>query len=450
MLDIGSFRLKTCAGITRRAFVRASASAPLALGLPTPQAGTAAAQTQRKAKSVLIVWLSGGPSHIDTFDPKPNAPDRYAGPFAPIATRTPGVQFSEILPRLAVRSDRFAVIRSSQVNGGHDLTGLTAGGAAFSNDRRGMPPNFGSIVAKHRGMERLPPFMSIWPPGSTNGAQSFNSSGQGAGVLGPAYDPFALFCSADGRTSLAGLKLLPDLSPERLIDRDLLRKKLDAAKGALDSVPEAVWDGHVHSARRLLMEADSQKAFQLGLEKEACRDAYGHTSFGQSLLLGRRLVEAGVPYVQVNWCTGVNAEEESAGNGWDTHCHNFEKLSDFLGPVFDRAFAALLEDLDQRGLLQSTLVVALGEFGRSPLINRQGDLDGRDHWGQAGFTLWAGAGVQGGRIIGATDHLGGAPLTEPITRLMMGTTIVELAGVDSQARAELKVLGGGRVIHELF
>jgi hypothetical protein len=299
-------------------------------------------------------------------------------------------------------------------------------------------------------MERLPAFLSIWPPGSTNGAQSFNSSGQGAGVLGPAYDPFALFCTADGRTSLAGLKLLPDLSPGRLTDRDLLQKKLDEARRAIDSVPEAAWDGHVQSARRLLMEADSQKAFQLGLETEACRDAYGHTSFGQSLLLGRRLVEAGVPYVQVNWSTGVNAEEESAGNGWDTHCHNFEKLADFLGPVFDRAFAALLEDLDQRGLLESTLVVALGEFGRSPLINRQGDLDGRDHWGQAGFTLWAGAGVQGGRIIGATDPLGGAPVTEPITRLMMGTTIVDLAGVDSQARAELKVLGGGRVIHELF
>jgi hypothetical protein len=459
MLDIGSFRLTTCAGVTRRAFVRAAASAPLALGLPTPLARTA--ETERKAKSILLVWLSGGPSHIDTFDPKPNAPDRYAGPFAPIATRIPGVQFSEILPRLAARSDRFALIRSSVVNGGHDLSGLTAGGTAFANDRRGMPPNFGSIVARHRGMERLPPFMSIWPPGSTNAAQAFNSSGYGAGAWGPAYDPFLLFCSADGQTSLAGLNLLRDLTPQRLTNRDLLRKKLDAVRGVLDSIPEAAWDDHMHSARRLLMEADSQKAFQLGLEKETTRDAYGHTSFGQSLLLGRRLVEAGVPYVQVNWSTGVGAEEEGAGNGWDTHCHNFEKLADFLGPVFDRAFAALLDDLGQRGLLESTLVVALGEFGRSPLINRQGDLDGRDHWGQAGFTLWAGAGVQGGRIIGATDRLGGAPLTEPITRLMMGTTIVDMAGVDSQAivdmagvdsqaRAELKVLGGGRVIHELF
>jgi uncharacterized protein (DUF1501 family) len=451
MLDIGSFRSKTCAGITRRAFVRAAASAPLALGLPTLQARTAAPEMARKAKSILIVWLSGGPSHIDTFDPKPSAPDQYAGPFAPIATRTPGVHFSEILPRLAARSDKFAVIRSSQVNGGHDLTGLTAGGAAFSNDRRGIPPNFGSIVAKHHGMGRLPPFMSIWPPGNTSPVQAFNSSGQGAGVLGPMYDPFSLFCSADGRTSLAaGIKLLPDLSPERLTDRNLLRKKLDSAARAVDSVPATAWDRHFESAHQLLMGLDTQKAFELSREKETCRDAYGHTSFGQSLLLGRRLVEAGVPYVQVNWSTGVDAAEEGAGFGWDTHCHNFERLFDFLGPVFDRAFAALLDDLAQRGLLESTLVVALGEFGRSPLINKQGDLDGRDHWGQAGFTLWAGAGVQGGRIIGATDRLGGTPVTEPITRLMIGTTIVELAGVDLQARAELRVLGGGRVIHELF
>jgi len=449
MLDIGSFRSRNCAGMTRRAFVRAAASVPLALGLPTPQAGAAASEAPHKAKSVLVVWLPGGPSHIDTFDPKPDAPDRYAGPFAPIATRTPGVRFSEILPRLAARSDRFAVIRSSVVAGGHDLSGLTAGGAAFSNDRRGMPPNFGSVVARHRGADRLPPFISIWPPGGTNAAV-VNSSGQGGGSYGPAYDPFLLYCTGEGRTSLASLQLLPGLSPERLTDRDLLRKQLDTAARAVQSAPAGAWDRQVDNAQRLLMGLDSHKAFDLGREKETCRDSYGHTSFAQSLLLGRRLVEAGVPYVQVNFSTGLHSEEEGAGYGWDTHVDNFGKLSTWLGPVFDRGFGALLDDLGQRGLLESTLVVALGEFGRSPLINQQGDLDGRDHWGQAGFTLWAGAGVQGGRIVGATDRLGGTPVTEPITRLMMGTTIAELAGVDSQARAELKVLGGGRVIHELF
>jgi hypothetical protein len=447
MLEIGSFRSQTCAGITRRAFVQAAASVPLALGL-TARSGAAPPEAPRRAKSVLLVWLTGGPSHIDTFDPKPGAADEFAGPFAPIATRTPGMHFTEILPRLAARSHRFAVIRSSRVSGVHDLSGLTG---LIPGDRRGMPPNFGSIVARHRGADRgLPPFISIFPPGNTDGIQAINSAGQGAGALGAAYDPFLLFCSAEGQTGLPSLKLLPELSPQRLTDRQLLREKLDAARRAMDGAPAAAWDHHFQTAHRLLTDLDSQKAFQLNKEPEAARDAYGHTSFGQSLLLGRRLIEAGVPYVQVNWSTGVNAQEETAGMGWDTHLRVFDMLSNFVAPGFDRSFAALLDDLEQRGLLESTLVVALGEFGRTPRIYQQAFGGGRDHWPHAGFTLWAGAGVKGGRIIGETDRIGSVPVTEPITALMMGTTIVELAGVDAQARGELKVLEKGRVIHELF
>jgi hypothetical protein len=447
MLDIGSFLSRDCQGLTRRAFVRASASAPFALGI-APRLAPAAAPAAR-AKSILLVWLSGGPSHIDTFDPKPNAPDRYGGPFAPIATRSPGVHFSEILPRLADRSNLFAVIRSSRVSGGHDLTGLTAG-RAFATDRRGAPPNFGSIVARHRGAGQLPPFLSIFPPGKTTGAQVINSSGQGGGTLGPAYDPYLLFCTAEGRTALPSLRLLADLTPGRLSDRQSLRQQLDRAHRHLDNVPLAAWDRHFASAQSLLSAADAQHAFDLSREQPAVRDAYGHTSFGQSLVLGRRLVEAGVPYVQVNWSTGVDGMEEGAGQGWDTHLNNFEELANFLCPIFDRAFAALLDDLRQRGLLETTLVVALGEFGRTPLINQQGPWGGRDHWGPVGFSLWAGAGVQGGRVVGETDRTGGFPVTEPITGLLIGTTIVELAGVDAQARSELNVLQGGRVIHELF
>jgi hypothetical protein len=447
MLEIGSFLSRNCEGVTRRAFVHAAASAPLALGL-LPAPARAAAPAPR-ARSVLLVWLSGGPSHIDTFDPKPNAPDRYGGPFAPIATRTPGIRFSEILPRLAARSNLFAVIRSSRVAGGHDLTGLTAG-RAFSTDRRGLPPNFGSIVARHRGASHLPPFISIFPPGKTTGAQVINSAGQGGGSLGTAYDPYLLFCSAEGRTALPSLKLFRGLTPARLADRQLLREKLDGARRRIDNVPYEAWDRHFESAQALLTTVAAQKAFELSREPGAVRDAYGHTSFGQSLVLGRRLVEAGVPYVQVNWSSGVDGLEEGAGQGWDTHLNNFEELSNFLGPIFDRAFAALLDDLKQRSLLESTLVVALGEFGRTPLINQQGPWGGRDHWPAAGFTLWAGAGVRGGRVVGETDRIGAVPVTEPITSLMIGTTIVELAGVDTQARAELKVLQGGRVIHELF
>jgi hypothetical protein len=448
MLEIGSFRSRNCAGITRRAFVQAAAAAPFGLGLLPASSRAAAAEASRRAKSVLLVWLTGGPSHIDTFDPKPNAPAQYGGPFAPIATQTSGVRFTEVLPRLAARSNLFAVIRSSLVAGGHDFSGLTAS-RSLAVDRRVMSPNFGSIVARQRGADRLPQFIAIFPPGKIPSAiQILNSAGQGGGNLGPAYDPFLLFCSAEGRTDVPSLKLIPGLTPERLADRQLLRENFDTVLRQMDSPSLEAWDRQFANAYTMLTAPDAQKAFDLSREPQAIRDAYGHTSFGQSLVLGRRLVEAGVPYVQVNWGSAVGGLEE--GIGWDTHLNNFEQLANYLGPIFDRAFAALLDDLSGRGLLESTLVVALGEFGRTPLINQQGPYSGRDHWTRAGFSLWAGAGVQGGRIVGATDRIGADPVTEPITALMIGTTIVDLAGIDSQARAQLKVLEGGRVIHELF
>jgi uncharacterized protein (DUF1501 family) len=192
---------------------------------------------------------------------------------------------------------------------------------------------------------------------------------------------------------------------------------------------------------------EARRALDLSREAQATRAAYGQTSFGQSCLLARRLVEAGVPYVQVNWSQYVEAMTPGCDFGWDTHIYNFELLSDRHGPIFDRVFAALLDDLDARGLLASTLVVALGEFGRTPRINGQAS---RDHWPNCYFSIWAGAGVRAGAVVGESDRRGSDPITEPITPVMVGTTILDRAGVDSQARAELRVLPGGRVIHELF
>jgi hypothetical protein len=458
MLEIGSFRSQNCAGITRRAFLGAGASVPLAFGLNSAPSAASALETRRRAKSVLVVWLTGGPSHIDTFDPKPEAHD-IAGPFAPIATRTPGVRFSELLPRLAARSHRFAVVRTAQISDFHDMRGLTGVPIRTQVASTNLPPNFGSIVARSRGADHLLPFVAIYPPG---GRLYFDSNaGQGAGRLGSAYDPLFVFCSAEGRTWLPSLKLLPGLTSGRLSERRLLLEKLNAVRPQADkALPaagdrQAAWDLQFDKAHRLLTTPDSQKVFELSREPQAVRDAYGHTSFGQSLVLARRLVEVGVPYVQVNWSTNSNSMEEGGEQGWDTHFNNFEYLANFNGPIFDRGFAALLDDLSERGLLESTLVLALGDMGRSPRINGgmaggRGWEDGRDHWGVAGFVVWSGAGVQGGRIIGETDRNGAFPRTEPISSLMIGTTIVELAGVDSQARAELKVLEGGKVIHELF
>jgi hypothetical protein len=189
------------------------------------------------------------------------------------------------------------------------------------------------------------------------------------------------------------------------------------------------------------------RAFDLTQEEDRTRAAYGQTTFGQSCLLGRRLVEAGVPYVQVNWSEYVEAMSPGCDFGWDTHIYNFELLQDRHCPILDRAFSALLDDLRDRGLLDSTLVIAMGEFGRTPQISKRA---AREHWQHCYFSIWAGAGIEPGRVIGESDKFGEHPLTRKITPLMVGTTIAELMGIRAKERAEMKVLDGGSVIHELL
>jgi hypothetical protein len=197
----------------------------------------------------------------------------------------------------------------------------------------------------------------------------------------------------------------------------------------------------------LLTSPAGVTALDLTRESPKTRTAYGQTSFGQSCLLGRRLVEAGVPYVQVNWSRFVEVYYPFADYGWDTHADNFGLIAEWHAPLLDRVFSTLLEDLEDRGLLETTLVVCMGEFGRTPRIN---DIGSRDHWHQCYFSIWAGGGVQPGRTIGESDARGEFPVTDPITPAMVGTTILEQAGINSQIRSELRVLAGGRVIDELF
>jgi hypothetical protein len=215
----------------------------------------------------------------------------------------------------------------------------------------------------------------------------------------------------------------------------------------LENAGFSAWDRTYQRAYGLITSPQSRAAFDLTQESQSTRDNYGHTTFGQSCLLSRRLVEAGVPYIQVNWSEYVESITPNCDFGWDTHIYNFELLQDTHCPIFDRAFSALLDDLRTRGLLDSTLVVAMGEFGRTPRINSRA---ARDHWNRCYFSLWAGAGVQPGRVIGASDRYAEDPVTTAITPRMVGTTITELAGVDTQARAELRVLDGGTVITELL
>jgi hypothetical protein len=452
MLEIGGFRARDCSGISRRAFLKAGFSVPLGLGIAG--ARQAAAVETPKAKSVLVVWLGGGPSHVDLFDPKPRALAEFRGPFATIDTRLPGVQFSELLPKLAQRSDQFSLVRTNiNFNGGHrpaGSIGLTGGLASDGGEDAGgapgnYPPNFGSILARHRGAGALPGFISLarGPVGDGVGP----IFGHGGGKWGKAHDPFMLNCSDSGEVSIPELRLLDGLTPARLEDRRTVLTELDRVRRRAETSGFEKWDSVYQRAYSLLNSTGSNAVFDLSRESEATRAAYGRTSFGQSCLLGRRLVEAGVPYVQVNWSQFVEVFYEFSDYGWDTHADNFELLADWHGPLLDRVFSVLLDDMRDRGLLESTLVVCMGEFGRTPRIN---EIASRDHWHQCYFSIWTGGGVKPGRVIGESDANGEFPLTNPVTPAMVGTTMLELAGVSTADRAAMRVLEGGHVIDGLL
>jgi hypothetical protein len=444
MLDIGSFKIETCGGVSRRSFLRIAASTPVALGL---SGGVLRASQPTRARSVIFIFLWGGPSHLDTFDPKPGAAVEYRGPFGVIPTRTPGVHYTELVPRIASRSDRFSLVRTHVTSAPGHPDGGTVALTGFPELPAPVQPNFGSIVARSRGSQGpLPPFLSITSGPLADSARRIE--GYGGGTLSQAHDPFLVGCSPTGEVKFPALELLEGLNPLRVQDRRQLVARLDSAVRRTELAGKnQTWSRNVQSAYDLLLDPKARQAFDLTLETDKTRGRYGYTTFGQSSLMARRLVEAGVPYVQLNYSRHPEAINPGFEFGWDTHIYNFELLQDQHCPILDRAFSALLDDLYDRGLIQDTLVVMMGEFGRTPKINPRAS---RDHWPQCYFSIWAGGGVQPGRVIGASDRLGEHPAGEPVSPLMVGTTIAHLAGIDTQARAELNVLSGGRVIDGLL
>ncbi len=453
-MNVGSFRARSCQGVDRRTFVRAAMAAPFVGTLPGLADALARAAERSHAKSILLLWLGGGVSHLDTFDPKPKATADYRGPLASIETKIPGVRFSELLPRMAKRSDRFSLVRSNvNFNGGHRpagsiaLTGSVAsdGGEDAGGAPGNYPPNFGSIAARALPAGQLPGFISLarGPVGDGVGP----IFGYGGGTWGKAHDPFRMNCDEHGAVSIPDLELLEGLTPARLADRELLQSEITRVRRQSERRDIGNWDALSQQAFTLLTSGRSLEALDLSQESQATREAYGQTSFGQSCLLGRRLVEAGVPYVQVNWSQYVEVFYPFSDYGWDTHADNFGLLAQWHCPLLDWVYSTLLDDLQDRGLLESTLLVALTEFGRTPRINSIGS---RDHWHHCYFSIWAGGGIQPGRVVGESDPRGEHPATEPITPGMVGATMLEQVGVTSQVRAELKVLEGSRVIHELL
>lgn len=444
MLDIGDFRAKTCRGTTRRAFLRTAASAASVFGVAGSTAVVQAAK-QGRAKSVVFIWLWGGPSHIDTLDPKPDAPSEYRGPFATIETQTSGLRFTELLPKLAQRSKLFNVIRSHMTFApGHPDAG-TYGLTGFPERPEPVHPNFGSIIAKYRGHRgNLPPFLSVGRGIPRDVVRIVD--GYGGGKLGKAYDPFLISCDDQGRAELPSLQLLGELNPLRVQNRSTLLELLNQSQRQIEQEPLVDWQRSYQHAYQLIMQPEARTVFDLTRESQKTRDRYGATTFGQSCLLGRRLVEAEVPYIQINWSEYVECMTPQCDFGWDTHIYNFELLQDRHCPIFDRALSAFFDDLNERGLLETTLVAVMGEFGRTPRISNRA---ARDHWPQCYASIWAGAGLPTGQVIGASDRLGEHPASNPITPLMVGTTLAELAGLNTQTRAELSILDGGTVIQEL-
>ena len=446
MLGFGRFKSADCSGFNRRSFLKASAAVPFAMGadLSLLQAAQEA-QKRGRVKSVILLWLWGGPSHIDTIDPKPDAPMEYRGPFGTIPTKTPGMHFSEMLPRMAARTDKFSVIRSMQNSNNAHPGGGNVGLTGFEENAGPIQPNFGAIVAKDRGQQgALPPFFFVGR-GIPRDLPT-RIVGYGGGTLGKAYDPFLVSASETGEVNIPTLEMLDDINPARIQSRRNLLQQLDNAERSLESAGIEDWHRSHQSAYGLLTDKKARKAFDLTQESQRTRDSYGQTTFGQGCLLARRLAQAGVPYIQVNWSEYVETFSPNCDFGWDTHIYNFELLQDRHCPILDRAFSALLDDLHQRGMLEDTLLVAYGEFGRSPKISKRA---AREHWKDCYFSLWAGGGIEPGRCIGESDDKGEFPITRPITPLMAGTTIAELCGVGAKKRAEMKVLDGGSVIHEL-
>jgi uncharacterized protein (DUF1501 family) len=454
MLLFGRKTERTCQTVHRRAFLQAGASTVLGLSLADSLRAADGTKQGGSAKHVILLWLWGGPSHLDTWDPKPAAALEFRGPFATIPTCTPGLRFCELFPLLAGRTDKLAVLRSlyTQSNdhgvaGTIGLTGSTAGGTGL--DGRPLPgsarPAVGAVVAKGRKRDGsdLPPYLVV---GGRLHQGKKMIVGEGGGPLGAAFDPFRLEYDPKTGMKVPALQLPEGLTPERLQDRQAVHAALDTAARAADGAVEKL-DTHRARAFALLTSKEARTSFDLSLEPDALVRRYGKTRFGQSCLLARRLVEAGVPVVQVNWSDHVEAEEDSGDGGWDHHYRNFQIMQDRHAGWLDQAMSALLDDLQVRGQLESTLVLAVGEFGRSPRIN---DKAGREHWPGCYSALLAGGGVAGGRVVGSSDAKAEKPHDTPVTPADLCATVFHSVGLTSEHLTGMGLTPAGRVIGDLF
>jgi len=388
-----------------------------------------------KAKNVIFLWLQGGPPQHETFDPKPDAPAEIRGEFNPIATNVPGIQICELLPRTAAIVDKLAIVRSLCTHSDlHDasgywvLTGYPYKGQQSRQITRSTDwPYLGSVLKILAPSPTLPSYTSVWLPDVMRLNDNVQPAGQTAGFLGVGWDPQRVICDpSDPNFQIEGLALPPEIPALRLSSRQSL---LEQVERHFETVERGTvvrdFDRQAQEAFGLLTSGRARQAFDLSREPEALRERYGRHKWGQCVLLARRLVEAGARLVHVNWPR--EGGDEAVNNPmWDTHAQNADRLQDVLCPQFDVTFTALIEDLEQRGLLSETLVVAVGEFGRTPKINAQG---GRDHWGHVFSLVLAGAGISGARVYGSSDKHGAYPRDGRLEPQDLTATILHLLGV---------------------
>jgi len=426
----------------RREVLRAGGLGLLGLGLPDLLRARDTAPRPGRAKACILLFMWGGPAQQDTLDPKPDAPAEFRGEFRPIPTALPGVRVCEHLPRLATRLDRLALVRSmthpdvNHTTATHYL--LTGRGVPRENAPRGEDwPSYGAVLSSlGRGRTPLPPFVSMMPV-VPNGAPRFveESHGQDAGWLGPLHHPLRIDADASKPDyRVADFSLTTDVPHTRADERHRLLRDLDRQRRGLGQQMEAAaFDAHVERAFALLSSSEAVRAFDLSREPLPVRERYGLNAHGQSVLQARRLVEAGVPLVTVFW---PNDGITNVSVYWDTHNRNFIDLKERLCPVTDRAFSALLDDLETRGMLDETLVVWTGEMGRTPRVGQSvvggagAGRDGRDHWPHVFTSVLAGGGVRGGIVHGASDRYAAYPAENPTTPADLAATVYHCLGID--------------------
>jgi hypothetical protein len=438
---------RRCDGVSRRDFLRVGALGPLGISLAgtlswpgllaaNPGAATALPGAAARAKQVLLVYLGGGLSHHDSFDPKPDAVSEIRGKYKTIPTAVPGLRIGELLPKMAGCMDKVCLVRSGTHENDHHETATNWVLSGRFGSPFGDHPSMGSIVAHETGFTgKVPPYVAV--PRNPSFTWELGKSAW----LGGRYESFKAGNPNDKSFKVRDLSCATPMTPQTLERRRTLLEAVDTLSRHIQGNDQlATYDEFALKAAEMVLSPEAQRAFDIEKEDVKRRDAYGRTEFGQSCLLARRLIEGGVKFVTVNY------------GGWDHHAKIFDNLDKKL-PEFDNGLSALINDLHERGLMKDTLLLVMGEFGRTPKVNKDA---GRDHWGRAGSLLFAGAGVQAGKVIGATDRNGAFVTERPVRPADVCYTVYDALGIDPRKVLRtpegrpVEVLDQGGAITELF